>query len=48
MNGGSAVIDFNIQYKQVGSVFEDLALAVAQQTYTAVGLTRGVSYTFKV
>lgn len=48
-NGGTPVIDFNIQYKAVGGgSYSDLALAVAQQTYTAVGLTRGISYSFKV
>lgn len=47
-NGGTPVIDFNIQYKPLGGVFSDLALAITTQTYTAIGLDRGISYTFKV
>jgi hypothetical protein len=29
-NGGTPVIDFNIQYKPLGGTFTDLALAITQ------------------
>lgn len=48
-NGGTAVIDFTISYKVTdGGSYSVIASAVTSQFYIAVGLTQGISYTFKV
>jgi hypothetical protein len=48
INGGSSVTDYRITYDNAVGVFEDLADGVTVNTYTASGLTYGLSYTFKI
>jgi hypothetical protein len=48
-NGGASVLDFTIQYKQEPATeFTVLTSAVKQQSYTAMGLVMGQTYTFQI
>lgn len=48
-DGGSPVIDYKVWYDNgSGSTFEELAVNIAELTYTATGLTQGVTYKFRV
>ena len=48
-NGGAAIIDFRISYDEgLGGAYVLLAEGVTSQTYTAITLTSGVTYQFKV
>lgn len=47
-NGGTAIIDYLIQYAEVSAEFETLEVAVTTKSYTATSLTAGLTYKFKV
>ena len=47
-DGGTHVIDFTLSYKKDSGSYSILESAIVTQTYTAVGLTMGSTYTFKV
>ena len=46
--GGSALLDYNVFISASGGQYNLLASNVAQQTYTATGLTFGITYSFVV
>lgn len=48
-DGGSPVVDYKVWYDNAsGGAFELLEENVASTTYTAMGLTQGSTYKFKV
>jgi len=47
-NGGTPVIDYHLYYDQGVGNYITLASGITTQFYTAVGLTQGVTYRFKV
>ena len=47
-NGGSTVTDYRVSYDKALGVFEELAAGVVANTYTATGLTYGLTYKFRV
>lgn len=47
-NGGTPVIDFTISYMYGANAYTVLASAITSQSYTAVGLSPGIQYTFEV
>ena len=47
-NGGTPVIDYTLQYDQGSGTWITLKSEITTQQYTAIGLTAGVTYKFKV
>jgi hypothetical protein len=47
-NGGSSVIDYRVSYDDAVGTFVELASNIVATTYTATGLTYGLTYTFRV
>lgn len=47
-NGGTPIIDYTLSYAEENSSYETLEVAITEQTYTAISLTHGVVYKFKV
>jgi hypothetical protein len=48
-DGGTAIIDYSVWYDQGNSgSFIELQSGILENTYTAIGLTPGVTYNFKV
>lgn len=49
-DGGSALIDYTVEYDSAssGATFTELVSALTDTTYTATGLTQGLTYQFKV
>lgn len=47
-NGGSAVIDYRVNYDQATGDYVQLADSIVANTYTATGLTFGLVYTFRI
>lgn len=47
-NGGTAIIDYTMSYAEENGSYETLEVAITEQTYTAISLTSGVVYKFKV
>jgi hypothetical protein len=47
-SGGAFIIDYKVSYDQSIGVWVDLAENIVGTTYTAIGLTQGTEYKFKV
>lgn len=47
-NGGTDILDYEISYDQGTATYVVLAYGIIEQYYTAVGLTPGQTYKFKV
>jgi len=47
-NGGSPLLDYQINYKSGAASFQLLAAGITATSYTATSLTADVVYTFKV
>lgn len=47
-NGGSTILDYRVSYHIEGAAYSVLAPAVTSTFYTAISLTPGALYTFKV
>ena len=47
-DGGTAVIDYTVQYDQGLDVFTTLVSGLAATSYTVTGLTIGITYNFRV
>jgi hypothetical protein len=46
--GGDVIIDYRVSIAEQGAAFSILSAGVTATTYTATGLTSGVTYEFKV
>jgi hypothetical protein len=47
-NGGSPVLDYAIWYDNAGQTYIELVNGLTSASYTATGLTQGLTYKFKV
>jgi hypothetical protein len=47
-NGGAPVLDYRISYDQASDTYIELESGVTTLSYTAIGLTAGQTYKFKV
>lgn len=47
-SGGSPVIDYRVSYDQATDTYVELISGLTSEDYTATGLTRGLTYKFKV
>jgi len=47
-NGGTPIIDYQVQYDQGLQMFTTIASGVTDRYYTVTGLTIGITYTFRV
>lgn len=47
-NGGTPVLDYSITYDQALSTFTPLASGIASTSFTATGLSAGLTYKFKI
>jgi len=47
-NGGAAVLDYRINYDQATDTYTVLDTEITETSYTAIGLTAGLTYKFKV
>ena len=47
-NGGTEVLDYTVSFDQGIGVWTTFASSIIPQEYTAIGLSQGVVYSFKV